>query len=100
TGLTYSADVSSDPSKSPFPTTPGAYQTPDVFYRFTKVFAAKFNQTGGLSYSCILGNGSDSQSGPSIAVDAQGQAYISGGTRSAAFPTTPGAFQNQGGSDN
>src|SRR6266436_1884451 len=48
-----------------------------------------------LSYSTLLGTGSNEQ-GNSIAVDAQGNAYITGVTGSAIFPTTPGAFQATG----
>jgi parallel beta-helix repeat protein len=50
-----------------------------------------------LSYSTLLGTGSNEQ-GNSIAVDAQGNAYITGLTGSAIFPTTPGAFQTTGNS--
>jgi photosystem II stability/assembly factor-like uncharacterized protein len=48
-----------------------------------------------LSYSTLLGSGSSEQ-GNSIAVDSQGNAYITGVTGSGGFPTTPGAFQTTG----
>jgi len=50
-----------------------------------------------LSYSTFLGGGS----GFAIAVDATGAAYVVGGTGSADFPTTPGAFDTSfnGGDD-
>lgn len=45
-----------------------------------------------LSYATLLGaNGADQGNG--IAVDAQGNAYVTGVTSSATFPVTPGAFQ-------
>jgi photosystem II stability/assembly factor-like uncharacterized protein len=48
-----------------------------------------------LSYSTLLGAGSNEQ-GNSIAVDAQGNAYITGQTQGGGFPTTSGAFQTNG----
>jgi hypothetical protein len=45
----------------------------------------------GLAYSTFLG-GSAGESGSAIAVDAAGNAYVTGGTNSVDFPTTPGAF--------
>jgi hypothetical protein len=79
TGLTSSAD---------FPTT-NAFQrsyagSPDTF-------VAKLTATGGLAYSAYLG-GSGYDYGAGIAVDGQGNAYITGGTRSTDFPTA-NAFQ-------
>jgi hypothetical protein len=43
-------------------------------------------------YSTYLG-GSNSAGGGGIAVDALGNAYVTGSTDSSGFPTTPGAFQ-------
>jgi beta-propeller repeat-containing protein len=56
-------------------------------------FVTKINPAGtGPVYSTYLGGGGD-DSGHSIAVDATGNAYLSGATGSINFPTTPGAFQ-------
>src|SRR5204862_384833 len=53
----------------------------------------KLNPTGSaLVYSTYLG-GSSSDAGYGIAVDAAGNAYVTGGTGSTDFPTTIGAFQ-------
>ncbi|HKZ63454.1 MAG TPA: PKD domain-containing protein, partial [Thermoplasmata archaeon] len=90
TGLTRSTD---------FPTTPGAFDTSyNGGYQYD-AFVAKLDPTGnGLLYSTFLGGG-DSDGGSSIAVDASGSAYVTGGTTSTDFPTTPGAFDNTCGTD-
>ena len=57
------------------------------------VFVAKVNATGtALVYSTYLG-GPGYDRGTAIAVDASGNAYITGLTASNNFPTTTGAFQ-------
>jgi hypothetical protein len=98
TGYTYSAN---------FPTTPGAFQPifgdaldpPNRFGPDPDAFVTKLNPTGSaLVYSTYLGgNGGDRGAG--IAVDAAGNAYVTGGTGSTNFPTTPGAFQPTCGGD-
>ncbi|HKT78702.1 MAG TPA: SBBP repeat-containing protein, partial [Vicinamibacterales bacterium] len=56
-------------------------------------FVAKLNPTGSaLVYSTYLG-GSGNERGLGIAVDASGQAYVTGWTTSTNFPVTPSAFQ-------
>jgi Beta-propeller repeat len=85
TGFTGAAD---------FPTTPGAFQT-TIGGNFD-AFVAKLNPTGSaLLYSTFLGGSSDDGGFDrgGIAVDAVGNAYVTGETISADFPTTPGAFQ-------
>src|SRR5205823_5789646 len=79
-----------------FPTTAGAFQT-TFHYGSTEVFVTKLNPTGSaLVYSTLLGGNNIDQSS-AIAVDANGNAYVTGNTGSADFPTTPGAFQTSGG---
>jgi hypothetical protein len=57
------------------------------------VFVAKLNNTGtGLLYSTYLG-GTDRDEFPNIAVDGDGNAYVTGTTASSDFPTTNGAFR-------
>jgi photosystem II stability/assembly factor-like uncharacterized protein len=46
-----------------------------------------------LSYSTLLGSGANDNTF-GIAVDSQGNAYVTGTTDSAGFPTTPGAFKS------
>jgi len=78
-----------------FPTTAGAFQT--MSGGGVDAFVTKLNPTGSaLVYSSYLGGESD-DSGHGIAVDAAGNAYVTGWTRSNAFPTTPDAFQTVGG---
>src|SRR5262249_6372859 len=73
-----------------FPTTPGAFDT--IHNGAFDVFVTKLNPTGsGLLYSTFIG-GSGFDSGQGLAIDAAGNAYVSGGTGSLDFPTTPGAF--------
>jgi hypothetical protein len=57
------------------------------------VFVTKLDPTGTtIVYSTYLG-GSNDETGLGIAIDAAGDAYITGFTSSLNFPTTPGAFQ-------
>ena len=73
-----------------FPTTPDAFDP--TFNNGGDAFVAKLTATGGgLLYSTYLG-GSNDDRGLSVAVDAQGSAYVTGDTFSTGFPTTPGAF--------
>jgi len=85
------AYVTGDTDSSDFPTTPGALQT--TFGGFVDIFVTKLNAAGSaVLYSTYLG-GSDLDYGAGIAVDASGNAYITGQTASLNFPTTPGAFR-------
>ena len=81
-------------SSNNFPTTPGAFQTAYQAGAYD-AFVTKLNATGSaLVYSTYLGGTYDDE-GWGIAVDAAGNAYITGRTNSdeTAFPPTPGAFQ-------
>jgi len=82
TGYTYSPD---------YPTTPGAYQTTFSYSDYNyNAFITKLNAAGNaLVYSTFIGVGKSN----SIAVDAYGNAYVTGNTSSPDYPTTPGAFQ-------
>ncbi|PYT31281.1 MAG: hypothetical protein DMG57_05570 [Acidobacteria bacterium] len=72
-----------------FPTTPGAYQT-KFLPGITGAFATKLSPDGStLVYSTFLGG--DTANG--LAIDAAGNAYLTGATSSSDFLVTPGAFQ-------
>jgi hypothetical protein len=83
TGLTRSAD---------FPTTANAFQ-PGFNSGIEDVFVTKLNREGSaVVYSTYLG-GSFFDRAFGIAVDKNGNAYITGTTASSDFPTTMNAFQ-------
>ncbi len=96
TGTAYSRD---------FPVTANAYQkvnrsfyTPKYGAAGTNGVITELNPTGSaLVYSTYLG-GSYWDGGRSIALDAPGNAYVTGFTQSPDFPTTPGVFQKMIGS--
>jgi hypothetical protein len=95
---------------SNFPTTAGAFQATDPGGG-PNAFVAKFNPSlsgsASLVYSTYLGGSSGSsgyyprypgygveqETGPGIAVDSSGDAYITGSTTSTNFPVTKRAFQ-------
>ncbi|MEH1835805.1 MAG: SBBP repeat-containing protein [Nostoc sp.] len=82
-----------------FPTSKKVYQSANS--GFSDVFITKLNPQGDyLVYSTYLG-GNNSEYAGSIAVDALGNAYVSGTAFSANFPTSQKAFQTKlnGGSD-
>jgi hypothetical protein len=85
TGETYSTD---------FPTLDPLQPTPIDTADFTaNAFVTKVNATGsGLVFSTYLGGDGD-DTGEGVAIDASGNIYVAGGTASADFITTPGAFQ-------
>jgi hypothetical protein len=92
-----SAYVAGQTYSSNFPTTPGAFQ-PVYGGGSDDAFVAKLNVAGSaLVYSTYLGGSSYdftyTDVGYGIAVDAAGNAYVTGFTASSDFPTTPGAFQ-------
>jgi hypothetical protein len=78
---------------SDFPTTPGAFRTTFVEnnHSFTNFFVTKLLPDGsGLEYSTFLG---ETYIGTgAIAIDTEGNAYLTASTTSFNFPTTPGAF--------
>ena len=87
---TGNAYVAGRTASSNFPTTAQAFETAsDGFF---DAFVTKLDKSGtALVYSTYFG-GSDSEIAVGIALDGNGGAYVTGGTGSNDFPTTPGAF--------
>jgi uncharacterized protein (TIGR03437 family) len=88
TGYTFSKD---------FPTTKSSYQSAvpakDGGAQRSSVFVTKFSPDGSsLVYSTYLGGNSNDYA-YGIAVDASGNAYVTGQTNSVNFPVTNGAYQ-------
>lgn len=82
-----------------FPVTQGAFDTScnSCGTSAGVAFVSKLDSTGSrLLYSTYLGGtggNATGDEGDAIAVDASGFAYVTGGSFSPDFPTTPGAFQ-------
>ena len=80
--------VAGETTSADFPTTAGAFQT--AFPGRRAGFVAKLSASGGaLAFSTYLGGSSTARCN-AIAVDASGQAYVTGRTDSVDFPTTAG----------
>lgn len=77
-----------------FPTTPNAFDSDSTEYR-GKAFVAKFDSQGRVVYSTYLGGHEEINAydvGKDIVTNASGQAFVTGYTRSADFPTTENAY--------
>jgi hypothetical protein len=85
------ATVTGYTNSSNFPTTPGAFRT--TFTSGTNAaFITRLSADGAsLLYSTFLGGTVDDRA-YALTLDAAGNAYVTGRTRSADFPITPGAF--------
>jgi hypothetical protein len=80
-------------TRSPdFPITTGALQP--ILRGSSDAFVSKYSPDGALLWSTYLG-GSGQDLGSGIAVDAAGDAYVTGFTASGNFPTTAGAVQTR-----
>jgi len=88
-GNTYIVGTTQSPD---FPTTAGAFDRTGAASNSLEAFVTKLNPTGSaLVYSTYLG-GSNFEWGRGLAVDAAGNVYVAGQTKSSDFPTTGGAF--------
>jgi Abnormal spindle-like microcephaly-assoc'd, ASPM-SPD-2-Hydin/Beta-propeller repeat len=77
-----------------YPTTSGAYETAAPSGATMMAFVTKMNATGtALVYSTFIG-GSGGTGAVAIALDAQGDAFVTGDTNATNFPVTANAFQN------
>jgi YD repeat-containing protein len=92
-GRTGAAYVTGSTTSSDFPTTSGAFDTTAPGLGSAAAFVTKLNPAGSaLSYSTYL----KASQGNAVAVDAAGDAFVTGSVGSGAslnFPTTSGAFQ-------
>ena len=83
-----------------YPTTDDAYQS--WYMDGSEAFVTKLNPNGtDLEFSTFLGS-EDDDVGTDIAIDCEGNSYITGSAGWESFPTTPGSFQPSyggGGSD-
>lgn len=96
------AYIAGTTSSTDFPVTPGAFQSVNNDTAGSNVFVTEIDSTGkNLIYSTYLGGsgltdmfGDNIGDGDSaIAIDQDGDAYITGTASSPDFPVTPGAFQ-------
>jgi hypothetical protein len=79
-----------------FPTTPGAFQ--EDYHGGGDAFVAKLTPSGDtLLFSTLLGGSGFEEVESTLAVDAEGNAYITGETASINFPVTFGAFRSSPG---
>jgi hypothetical protein len=82
--------IAGSTSSTNLPTTAGAIATQFGGGNFDS-FVAKLSPAGALLYSTYLGGSGDEQA-YGLAVDTQGDAYLTGYTTSANFPVTQGAY--------
>lgn len=91
-GNTYVAGFTRDTA---YPTTPGAYVPPNGLGNFGNGFITKYNaNTSAIVYSTYIG-GSLGDAIFGVAVDPNGNAYITGSTESDDYPVTTGALKTK-----
>src|SRR5215831_13318581 len=83
-----------DPTSADFPTTSGSFGPTYHGGDFDGIVFKLNAQGNALVYSGFLG-GEENDSTEGVAVDASGVAYVTGGTKSNAFPVTLNAYQGQ-----
>jgi photosystem II stability/assembly factor-like uncharacterized protein len=90
-----------------FPVTPGAFQVGDNGPSTPQAFVLKLAPSGSVIYSTYFGGSTgvsggsagvyffeSNQAGVAVAVDAAGNAYLTGNTSETDFPVTPDAYQS------
>lgn len=91
------AYVAGSTTSSDFPVTSGAFQKSAAFLvnglSQSHAFVAKLNPAGTALVYCTFLAGSGSDSAQAIAVDAAGNAYVTGQTSALDFPVTAGALE-------
>jgi hypothetical protein len=86
------AYIAGSTSSADLPATSGAYSR-QIAGGSSDAFVAKFSPTGALLYATYLG-GSAADVAYAIAVDSQGNAYLTGTTASSNFPVTQSAYRS------
>jgi hypothetical protein len=92
-----SAYITGETSSTDFPTSAGAVEATSS--RLSDVFVIKLNSAGSAPEYVAFLSGNQDDWGQDIAVDETGNTYVTGGTRSADFPATPGAYDTLCGVD-
>ena len=87
--------ITGETTSKDFPVSIGAYITP--FKGARDIFIAKYDSTGQKQIFAIVIGGSAFDQAYAIAVDLDGNSYITGTTSSSDFPTTIGAISEKGG---
>lgn len=78
-------------TRSPnFPTTAGAYQTASVGLTVLDAFVTKFDHSGAVVYSTLIGGSATDKAYSGLKVDAAGAVYLAGVTESTNFPVSVG----------
>lgn len=79
-----------------FPTTSDAYKkniTSNSGVYYGDVFLTEFDSNGNMVYSTLLGGNNTDETPYGLAIDSQGNIWITGKTTSSDFPTTSDAYQ-------
>ena len=87
--------VTGEATSSSYPTTPGAYDTSfneGDYYGRGNVFISKLDNKLSVLLASTLIGGNSYNSGSSIAIDNNGNIFITGKTSARKYPTTPGAY--------
>jgi hypothetical protein len=83
--------IAGSTTSSDYPTTLGAVRQGDTAHGFSDVAITKLSSSGSsLLFSAVIG-GSENEQAAGIAVDAAGESFVTGTTRSFDFPVTNGA---------
>ena len=83
--------VAGSTASTDFPTTPGAFQS--ILSLCDSMFITRFDPSGGLVFSTLLGSNGCTERAEDLVVDELGITTVVGYTGGSDFPTTPGAFQ-------
>jgi hypothetical protein len=79
---------------SDYPTTSGVFDS--SYNGLGDVYITKLKQDGSEPlYSTFVGGSNQGEVGWDLAIDTQGNAYVTGRTQSTDFPTTPGAYADE-----